>query len=95
MPLLIQTLGPGGNGPNVVSRPFVLGLLLLLLFLSTQTDWSPAARRQRMEIRAGLASGSLQKQEIMREKVRRSCFSLPLLSSGPLFFVSFALHRQW
>mmetsp|Transcript_7794 Transcript_7794/g.22193 ORF Transcript_7794/g.22193 Transcript_7794/m.22193 type:complete len:87 (+) Transcript_7794:352-612(+) len=68
MPLILQA-PPGPNGPNGVSRPFLLGLLLLILFLSTQTDWSPAARRQRMDIRHGVGTSLLQKQETTREKV--------------------------
>mmetsp|Transcript_7797 Transcript_7797/g.22199 ORF Transcript_7797/g.22199 Transcript_7797/m.22199 type:complete len:196 (+) Transcript_7797:352-939(+) len=68
MPLILQA-PPGPNGPNGVSRPFLLGLLLLILFLSTQTDWSPAARRQRMDIRHGVGTSLLQKQETTREKL--------------------------
>ena len=38
--MFMQPMPAGGN-PGGVSRPFFVGLVLLLLFLSMQTDWPP------------------------------------------------------
>lgn len=68
MPVVIQQ-AQGLNGQGGATRPFMVGMLLLLLFLSTQTDWNPTARRQRMEVRAGMARNPAATQDSIRDKL--------------------------
>lgn len=70
MPIVIQQ-GQGGLNGNGSHRPFAVALLLVLLFLSTRSDWNTAARRQRMEVRTGMGRNSPQTQSAMRDKVRK------------------------
>mmetsp|Transcript_42876 Transcript_42876/g.107390 ORF Transcript_42876/g.107390 Transcript_42876/m.107390 type:complete len:190 (+) Transcript_42876:418-987(+) len=68
MPIVIQQ-GQGGLNGNGSHRPFAVALLLVLLFLSTRSDWNTAARRQRMEVRTGMGRNSPQTQSAMRDKL--------------------------
>ena len=67
---------PQGQG---TSRPFVVGLVLLILFLSIQSDWSPGPRRDKRDLRGITTTGQLRgkgteaddAQEGAKEKVRQ------------------------
>ncbi len=51
---------PPGQG---TSRPFVVGLILLILFLSIQSDWNPGPRRDKRELRGIPTTGQLRGRE--------------------------------
>ena len=50
------------------SRGYVLGIILLVLFLSSQ-DFSPPARRHRVEAAKGIHEGVSKHREDVKEKV--------------------------
>ena len=51
------------------SRGYVLGIILLVLFLSSQ-DFSPPARRHRVEAARDIREGMGKHREDVKEKVR-------------------------
>ncbi|GMH41604.1 hypothetical protein BSKO_09514 [Bryopsis sp. KO-2023] len=57
-------------GERGVSRPFVVGLVLLLLFLSTTQDWNNTTRRPRSELKGFVPSRELAKE--VRETLMRN-----------------------
>ena len=54
-----------------VSRPFVVGLILLMLFLSMQTDWSPQSGRGPLAGKLGAPSAA-EMREGAKDKVREA-----------------------
>ena len=58
------------NGQGSLSRPFVLCIILILLFLSLQTDISSAPSLKRSELRGGQHVASLKdgvKEQILMQ----------------------------
>ena len=63
------------------SRGYVLGIILLVLFLSSQ-DFSPPARRHRVEAAKGIHEGVSKHREDVKEKVRAEHGSNPNDNNG-------------
>lgn len=60
-------LAGNNNADNVSSRPFFLGLLLLVIFLSIQTEWAP---RRPGQMRPGQERETpAQHREAVKEKI--------------------------
>ncbi|CAL5222692.1 g5093 [Coccomyxa viridis] len=68
--MFFQTV-PGSN-PGI-SRPFIVGLVMLLLFLSMQTEWTPGNARQSagksISSPSGTTPSAAEARESMKEKV--------------------------
>lgn len=59
---------PLPNGAPGISRPFIVAVVLLLLFLSMQTDWSPPPKPKR-ERQLAAVSPAVLLRETTNEKV--------------------------
>ena len=64
-----------------VSRPFVVGLILLMLFLSMQTDWSPQGGRGPLAGKLGAPSAA-EMREGAKDKVRQQGLRAAAARSG-------------
>ncbi|KAK9810654.1 hypothetical protein WJX73_007771 [Symbiochloris irregularis] len=60
---------PMPNGASGISRPFVVAVVLLLLFLSIQTDWSPPRGQAKRDPRILAAAPEALLREATKEKI--------------------------
>lgn len=89
--MFMQPMPAGGGNGGGVSRPFFVGLVLLLLFLSMQTDWSPqGAARGPLHGKLGAPSAA-EVREGAKDQVRGGAprpgprvSGTPVWSAGPV-----------
>ena len=61
--MFAQPLATGG--PSGLTRPVIVGLVLLLLFLSMQAEWTPSSRKADVPRKRLLKTGDAQASDLL------------------------------